>query len=108
MIDKIYSTIFRLAQVTNDGIDLPNQVEPTADGGFLTTQFQSVLQVVFGIMGAVAVLIITIAAFQYVISAGDPQKVSKAKDAILYALIGLVVAILSFAIVSFVIDGVFS
>lgn len=66
----------------------------------------TILHLVFGIAAAVAFLIITFAGFQYVISQGDPQKTAKAKNTILYAVIGLVVAISGFAIVSFVIGQV--
>ena len=61
---------------------------------------------VFGIMGAVALLVITIAGFKYVLSQGNPQETAKAKNTILYALIGLVVAILAFNIVKFVVGRV--
>ena len=98
----------RLAQISPDGVDLPNQVDPAMKTGFVSQQLQGALQVAFGILGAIAVLIVVIAAMQYVISAGDPQKVAKAKDAIIYAMVGLGVAILAFAIVTFVLDGVFS
>lgn len=98
----------RLAQISPDDVDLPNQVDPGLGTGFVSQQLQGALQIAFGILGAIAVLIIVIAAMQYVISAGDPQKVAKAKDAIIYAMVGLAVAILAFAIVTFVLDGVFS
>lgn len=97
-----------LAQISKQGVKLPNKVEPSPDSGFISTQVQDVLSFVFGALGALAVLIIVIAALQYVISAGDAQKVAKAKDAIIYALVGLVVAILAYAIVNFVLGGIFS
>lgn len=62
-----------------------------------------VLQLAFGLAGAVALLIITLAGTQYVLSQGDPQKVAKAKETIIYALVGLVIAILAYSIVSFVV-----
>lgn len=98
----------QLAQISQQGVRLPNKVPPTADSGFLSEQLQSALQIAFATLGALAVLIIVIAALQYVISAGDTQKVGRAKDAIIFAIVGLVVAILAFSIVSFVLDGVFS
>jgi hypothetical protein len=98
----------RLAQISQDEVNLPNQVDPALKTGFVSQQLQGALQVAFGVLGAIAVLVIVIAAMQYVISAGDPQKVSKAKDTIIYAMVGLVVAILAFAIVTFILDGVFS
>lgn len=64
------------------------------------------LQLVFGLAGAVALVIITVGAFQYVISQGNPQSTGKAKDTILYAIIGLVVCILGYAIVGFVVNNV--
>ena len=39
-------------------------------------------------------------------SAGDPGKTKKAKDTILYAVIGLIICVLAFAIVNFVIGGI--
>lgn len=54
------------------------------------------------ILGIISVLVIVIAGFMYVVSAGASSTVTKAKDAILYAVIGLVVAILAFSIVNFV------
>lgn len=62
----------------------------------------TVMSIIFGLAGAVAVIIITIAGIQYVISQGEPDKTRKAKDAILYTLIGLAVTVLAFAIVRFV------
>lgn len=66
----------------------------------------SVMKVMFTTAGIVAVLIITIAAFQYVLSQGDPQKTTKAKNTILYAVVGLVIAIAGYSIVAFVIGKV--
>lgn len=106
----ITTALVQLAQViSNDGIDLPNQVDPgRGSNSFAGEQVQIVLQYTFGILAAIAILVIIIAALQYVLSAGDSQKVARAKDTIIYAVVGLVVAIMAFAIVSFVLDGVFS
>lgn len=71
------------------------------------SQVETILRLVFIIAGVVCVIVITIAGLNYVLSSGDPQKVSKAKDTILYAVIGLAVSILAFAIVSFVLGKIF-
>jgi hypothetical protein len=42
---------------------------------------------------------IVIGGFRYVTSQGDPSHIKAAKDTILYSVIGLIVAILSFAVV---------
>lgn len=108
MIDKITSTATHIAQVVNtQAIELPNKVPATEGGGPLSERIAIILQFVFVTMGAIAVLIIAIAGLQYVLSGGDPQKTTRAKDTILYAVIGLVVAIMSFAIVTFVLGRIF-
>jgi hypothetical protein len=57
---------------------------------------------VFGIFGAVAFLFIVIGGFRYVISSGDPKNTAKAKNTIIYALVGLVITISADAIVNFI------
>lgn len=75
---------------------LPNPTG-TDTGATVTT----ILSIVFGIIGAIAFLMIVIGGFQYVMSQGDPQAATKAKNTILYALIGLTIAIVAQSIVSF-------
>ncbi len=54
------------------------------------------------IAGAVAVIVIVIGGIQYTLSAGDEKRTKTAKDTITNAVIGLVIAIMAFAIVNFV------
>lgn len=46
----------------------------------------------------ITILFIILAAFQYLTSAGDPEKVKKAKDMILYAAVAIAVALLATAL----------
>ena len=61
---------------------------------------------VIGVVASVSLLIITIAALKYATSRGDAQAVAQAKNAIIYALVGLVVCMVAFAIVTFVVNGI--
>lgn len=54
------------------------------------------------ILGGIAVVIIVIGGIRYSSSNGDPSRVKAAKDTIMYAVIGLVVALLATGIVSLV------
>lgn len=54
----------------------------------------------------VCVVFIVIGAINYILSIGDAAKIKKAKDSIMYAVVGLVVVGLAFLIVQFVI-GIF-
>lgn len=61
-----------------------------------------VMRVVLGALGAISVLMIVIGGIRYTISQGDSSSVTAAKNTILYAVIGLVVALMAGAIVQFV------
>lgn len=69
---------------------------------FTDASVATILQIVFGIAGGVAIIIMLLASLKYVISRGEPGEVAKAKNAIIYAAIGLVVIATAFAIVGFV------
>jgi uncharacterized membrane protein YvbJ len=70
-----------------------------------TGRLQIIVNTVLAITGAIAVLIIVIAGFRYIVSQGSPNEVATARNAIIYALIGLVVIMFAFAIVNFAIEG---
>lgn len=53
------------------------------------------------VAAVISVLIIVIAGIQFVISSGEPGKVAKARNVILYAVVGLVIALSATAIASF-------
>lgn len=61
-----------------------------------------IINIILGISAAVAVLMIVIGGFRYIISAGDEKQSGAAKKTIINAVIGLVIIILAFAIVSVV------
>ena len=66
-----------------------------------------VINVIVGIIGVLAVAVIVIGAVFFVTSQGDAGKVARARNTILYGIVGLVVALLAFAIVNFVLSAVF-
>lgn len=67
--------------------------------------FSTISDVLLFIIGAVAVIMIIIGGLRYVLSGGDATQVQAAKNTILYSLVGVVVAILAYAIVNFVISN---
>jgi len=64
---------------------------------------QNGLNLTYYIVGILAVVVIVLAGLSYVTSAGDSGKVTRAKNMILYAVVGLVVVIAAYAITNFVI-----
>ena len=65
--------------------------------------FKTVANVLLFIIGAISVIMLIIGGIRYTISQGDSSAVQSAKNTILYAVIGLIVAILAYALINFVI-----
>jgi hypothetical protein len=70
-------------------------------GGVLTT----ITNILLFIVGALSVIMIIVGGLRYVLSAGNSTAVTAAKNTILYAVVGLVVAFLAFAAINFVISA---
>ena len=70
-----------------------------------TGLFKVIVNILLFLVGAVAVIMLILGGIRYVISGGDQNQVTSAKNTILYAVIGIVVALLAYAIVNFVITG---
>lgn len=73
----------------------------------LMTTLNQIINVIIGIIGFIAVIVIILGGVQYTTSAGDSGKVKKAKDTIMYGIIGLVIALLAYSIVNFVLSSLF-
>src|SRR5690606_23143987 len=84
---------------TARGADQPTDL--FADGGV----FSTAVDLMLFIIGAVAVIMIIFGGFRYVISGGNAASVTAAKNTILYAIIGIIIALLSYAIIDFVLDN---
>jgi hypothetical protein len=61
-----------------------------------------ILTDVFVLMGALAFFMVVLAGLRYILARGNPQKIESAKNQIMYALIGLTIAILATTIVNLV------
>ena len=68
------------------------------------TKVGNVINIILLILGIMAVIMIIYGGFRYVLSNGDEAGVKSGRNTILYAVIGLIVAIMSYGIVSFVIS----
>jgi hypothetical protein len=64
--------------------------------------FAAITNVLLFLIGAIAVIMLIIGGIRYVISGGDQAQVTSAKNTILYAIVGIVVAFLAYAAVNFV------
>lgn len=76
---------------------------PKDDLGAIIKQITNVM---FFIIGAIAVVMIIYSGIRYTTSAGNPAGVTAAKNSLIYSIVGLVVAILAYAIVNFVVTRI--
>lgn len=88
-------------------LNVPNSVKeangcnPKANKDGLPDVVITIINAVIGVLGLVAVVFIIIGGINYMTSTGEAAKIEKAKKTILYAVIGLGICVLSFAIVNF-------
>lgn len=67
--------------------------------------FNTVVNTLLFVVGAVAVIMIIYGGFRYIISGGKAESVTSAKNTILYAIVGIIIALLSYAILNFVVNS---
>ncbi|MBQ8996572.1 hypothetical protein IJ095_00885 [Candidatus Saccharibacteria bacterium] len=63
----------------------------------------NIINRIFWVVGVLAVIMIIVAGVQMITSAGDSGAVTKAKRTLVYSIVGLIVAVLAYAIVNFII-----
>ncbi|HSW80938.1 MAG TPA: hypothetical protein VLG40_00950 [Candidatus Saccharimonas sp.] len=99
--------MFALHFFANTTNDSKTTVDPTTIGipkvPLTDSTVASVLSTVFVVVGSMAVLFMLIGAARYITSADDPAKVKQAKNTLIYAAVGLIVAALGFTVVQFII-----
>lgn len=65
--------------------------------------FQVVTNILLFLIGAISVIMLIFGGIRYVVSGGDSTAVTAAKNTILYAIVGILIAFLAYAAVNFVI-----
>jgi len=87
----------------SDPIDVSCLPHPSATtSGTIPT----VLGIVLAFTASISVLMIVIGGFRYIVAHGDPNATAQAKNTIVYALVGLVVTMTAYSIVTFVVKGI--
>lgn len=76
--------------------------ELIGDNGVFSRLTNTILLVV----GLISVIMLAYGGLRYILSGGDSKKVTDAKNTILYAIIGLIISLLAYAIVHFVLNSV--
>lgn len=75
-----------------------------AQGDTVGGTVKNVINILLYVIGIISVVMIVVGGVMYSLSEGDSGNTKKAKDTIVYAVIGLVIASLAYTIVNFVLD----
>lgn len=78
---------------------------PDDSQGNFNTLMTRIINIFSIVVGAISVIMVIIGGFRYIISNGDSNGVTGAKNTILYALVGLVVVLFAQIIVRFVLSN---
>jgi ABC-type Fe3+ transport system permease subunit len=81
-----------------------SDISPEDEGADLQDSIAIIVNILLFLLGAIAVVMIVIGGIRYATSNGEQSAITSAKNTILYAVIGLIVAIMAYAIVNFVLD----
>ena len=69
-----------------------------------TDAIQSIIKLLMYVIGAVSIIVAVIGGFQMLLSGGEMEKVKLGRRMVTYALVGLLVALLGYALVGFVLE----
>lgn len=95
--------IYTLVSKINTGSDPNSTTEINLTKVEGNTLLTNALDLTYFIAGIIAVIVIVIAGMMYINSGGDAARVAKAKNMLTYAVVGLILVIMAFAITKLVI-----
>ena len=106
----LFSPVQSLANGDNTVVNTSQTSPPLENpiGEQNMTSNQLVVRLLRGFLGflsLIALVMVVYGGFQYITSAGNPEQIKKAKDTIIWALLGMSIAFMSLAIVNFVLEA---
>lgn len=99
------NTAFAFTQSMADGAQSAKGIDQATDLFGPSGTFNTITNVLLFAVGAISVIMLIIGGIRYVVSGGDSTAVQSAKNTILYAVVGIVICLLAYAVVSFVIGS---
>ena len=87
------------------GADCSTQGTTAASNG-VNSVVSTIINIFSWVVGVTAVFMVIVGGLLYIISGGDPQKSAKARNTIIYALVGLIIVALAQVIVRFVLGQI--
>ena len=98
-------TSFAFSLSIEDGANSARGADQATDLFGSAGIFTTVTNVMLFIVGAISVIMVVIGGLRYVVSGGNSGNITTAKNTILYAIVGLIIAIMAYAVINFVIGS---
>ena len=92
-------------QTVCQALDAGTDCSSDPNGVSLNSVIGTIVNIFSFVIGVVAVIMIIVAGYRYVVSGGDSSKVSTARSTITYALVGIVIAVMAQGLVRFVLNN---
>lgn len=77
----------------------------TTSNDYVGKHVENIINAAISVIGIVGVLVIVMAGQRFMTANGDPGKIKQAKDMILWAIVGIIIAVLAWAIVTFILNA---
>lgn len=101
---NIGANVCQGADIEIDAQDGGANCDEDVNAGGVNNLLRQIVNIISAIVGVIAVIMIVVGGFKYITSGGDSNKVSSAKNTIIYAIIGLIIVALAQVIVRFVLS----
>lgn len=89
----------------SDGAEAARGADQAVDLFGASGIFTSITNLMLFVVGAISVIMIIIGGLRYVVSGGNSGNITAAKNTILYAVVGLIIAIMAYAVINFVLES---
>lgn len=86
--------------------DSPSLPNPLGKNVNLVNVMLRVLQILLAAVDIFALFMVILGGFEFLISAGNPNMVKKAKDTLIWAIVGILVITLSYSILKFIFEEI--
>lgn len=117
---KTFMAAFALVAVTATAVPLPASAAPVdvlsdcrsnsqvcrGGGGSVFEVIKGIINLLLTIAGIISVIMIIVGGIKYTTSGGDAKAITSGKDTLVYAVVGLVISIMAYAIVNFVLGRI--
>ncbi len=104
-VNVLYNVCSNINKTHTSSVCVDSSTASTKNNPIIS-EIKIAINILSFIIGIIAVLVIIVSGLRMVLGGSDPQTVNSSRDAIIYALIGIIVVVVSQALVVFVLNKI--